>query len=217
MRRNVTFVIIFGAAILGLIRLHTISVESDKDHAINVNGIVNIVYPPSVEVRNDIPFGLLINPDDKKLIPDSINGESLKPDLILLEKGFDEKDNTQLNAFPSIVVNAVTLESFDASILETDYLGSLINRISQIVEEKAKLTASTVLEWKELPVTKIDGAIALRFEYKLENSTKKILNTHLSYLFKTDKQVEVTLVSPDKNLKEWAEIYNGILNNLSID
>lgn len=217
MRKNVIFVFVFAAVIWGLVQLHTMSLEDSKDQSFNVKGIAVVPYPASVEVRNDIPFELLINPVDKKLLPDSVDYEKFRPNLILLKKGFNEKDSLQLKEFPNIIVNALTIDSFDASILETEYAISLGKAIHNMIYENADRTSSTVSNWNELPITQINGAKVLRFEYKLESQNKKILNIIVSYLFKNDKQVEITLSSPDKNLKEWASIYDNILNNVLID
>lgn len=134
-----------------------------------------------------------------------------------MEKGFNEKDSVQLKEFPNIVVNAVTIDSFDASILETEYAVSLAKAINSIIYQNADRTSSSVSDLKELPISQINGAKVLRFEYRLESQNKKILNIIVSYLFKNDKQVEVTLTSPDKDLKKWTSIYNEVLNNISID
>ncbi len=217
MRKNVIFVFVFAAVIWGLVQLHTMSLEDSKDQSFNVKGIAVVSYPASVEVRNDIPFELLINPVDKILLPDSVDYEKFRPNLILLKKGFNEKDSLQLKEFPNIIVNALTIDSFDASILETEYAVSLGKAIHNMIYENADRTSSSVSNWNELPITQINGAKVLRFEYKLESQNKKILNIIVSYLFKNDKQVEITLSSPDKNLKEWASIYDNILNNVSID
>lgn len=217
MRKNVIFVIVFIAIILSLVRLHTISLECEKNQTTSIKGIANLQYPASVEVRNDIPFEFLINPEDKKLLPDSVNYEEFRPNLILLQKGFNEKDSELLKEFPNIVANAISLENFNASILETEYAASLSNNVNSLVQQNAQRTASTISDWKTLPVTKINGATALRFEYKLENSNKKILNIIVTYLFQDDKQVEITLSAPNKDLKKWTAIYNEILNTVSIN
>lgn len=217
MRKNVIFVFVFAAVIWGLVQLHTKSLEDSKDGSFNVKGIAVVSYPSSVEERNNIPFELLINPVDKALLPDSTDYEKFRPNLILLEKGFNEKDSVQLKEFPNIVVNAVTIDSFDASILETEYAVSLAKAINSIIYQNADRTSSSVSDLKELPISQINGAKVLRFEYRLESQNKKILNIIVSYLFKNDKQVEVTLTSPDKDLKKWTSIYNEVLNNISID
>ena len=82
MKKNVIFVFVFAAVIWGLVKLHTLSI----DQSVTLKGIVHLSYPASVEVRNDIPFGILINPDDKKILPDNVDYEQFRPDLILLEK-----------------------------------------------------------------------------------------------------------------------------------
>lgn len=212
MRKNIIFVVIFIAVILGLIQLHTVS----SVQTVNVQGIVNILYPTSIEARNDIPFEVLVNPEDKKLLPDSVNIEKFRPNLILLQKGFNEKDSSQLKEFPNIIVNAITIPSFNASILETEYASSISGKLYGVIQHNAELTSSIVSDWKALPLMKINGATALRFQYKLENSNKRILNIYMSYLFKDDKQVEVTLSTPNNDKKRWFAIYNSILNNLSI-
>nr|WP_297168851.1 hypothetical protein [uncultured Dysgonomonas sp.] len=217
MRKNVIFVFVFAAVIWGLVQLHTKSLEDSKDGSFNVKGIAVVSYPSSVEERNNIPFELLINPADKALLPDSTDYEKFRPNLILLEKGFNEKDSVQLKEFPNIVVNAVTIDSFDASILETEYAVSLAKAINSIIYQNADRTSSSVSDLKELPISQINGAKVLRFEYRLESQNRKILNIIVSYLFKNDKQVEVTLTSPDKDLKKWTSIYNEVLNNISID
>lgn len=217
MRKNVIFVFVFAAVILGLIQLHTVSLEDSKDQSFNVNGVAVVSYPVSLEVRNDIPFELLINPADKNLLPDSVDYEKFRPHLILLKNGFDEKDSSQLKEFPNIIVNALTIDNFDASILETEYAVSLGKAIHGMVYQNADRTSSSVSNWNELPIGQINGAKVLRFEYKLESQNKKIMNIIVSYLFKKDKQVEITLSSPNKDLKEWTPIYDNILNNVSID
>lgn len=217
MRKNVIFVIVFVAAILGLVQLHIVSLEDEKGQVINIKGIADISYPASIEARNDIPFELLINPEDKKQLPDGINYEEFRPNLILLQKGFNEEDSIQLKEFPNIIVNALSLEDFDASILETEYVSSLINNVSSLIQQNAQRTSSTISEWKALPVTKINGATTLRFEYKLENRNKKPLHIIMSYLFKDDKQVEITLSTPDKDLEKWTSIYNEIVNSATIN
>ncbi|PXV62693.1 hypothetical protein CLV62_11882 [Dysgonomonas alginatilytica] len=217
MRKNVIFVIVFIAVILGLVRLHTISSDNEKSQTISINGIANIQYPASVEPRNDIPFELLINPEDKALLPDSVNYEEFRPNLILLQKGFNEKNNQLLKEFPNIVANAILLENFNASILETEYATSLSDNINRLIEQNAQRTTSTISDWRTLPVTNINGATALRFEYKLENRNKKVLNIIITYLFKDDKQVELTLSAPNKDLEKWTVIYNEVLNNISIN
>lgn len=217
MRKNIIFAILLIAVILGLIQLHTVSLENEKSQVINIKGITNITYPPSIEARNDIPFELLINPEDKRQLSDGINYEEFRPNLILLQKGFNEKDSLQLKEIPNIIVNALSLEDFDASILETEYVMSLINNVSNLVQQNAQRTFSIVSEWKTLPVTKINGATTLRFEYKLENRNKKPLHIIMSYLFKDDKQVEITLSAPDRDLKKWTSIYNEIVNNTTIN
>lgn len=217
MRKNVIFVFVFAAVILGLVQLHTLSLKEEKGKSVNIEGIANVLYPASVEVRNDIPFELLINPDDKKLLPDGVDFEKFRPHLILLAKGFNEKDSVQLKEFPNIVINALTLDGFDASILETEYAASLSNNIHELIQQNAQRTSSIVSDWNALPVTAINEVTLLRFEYKLENQNKKVLNIIMSYLFKGNKQVEVTLSAPNKDLKKWNTIYNDILNNISIN
>lgn len=217
MRKNVIFVFVFAAVILGLVQLHTLSLKEEKGTSVNVEGIAHVVYPASVEVRNDIPFELLINPDDKKLLPDSVDYEKFRPHLILLEKGFNEKDSTQLKEFPNIIINALTLDGFDASILETEYAASLTNNIHGLINQNAERTSAVISNWNALPVTKVNGVTILKFEYKLENQNKKVLNIIMSYLFKGNKQVEVTLSAPNKDLKKWDAIYNDVLNNISIN
>lgn len=217
MRKNVIFVFVFAAVILGLIQLHTISQEDSVMQSVNVKGIANVVYPSSIEVRNDIPFELLISPDDKKMLPDSVDYESFRPHLVLLLKGFNEKDSIQLKEFPNIVVNTLVLESFDPSILETEYSTLFSNNVAGIIQQNAQRTSSVLSDWNALPINKINGATVLRFEYKLENQHKKVLNIVVAYLFKGNKQVEVTLSAPNKDLKKWIPIYDGILSNLTID
>lgn len=217
MRKNIIFVFVFAAMVLGLVQLHTLSLEELNHQSVSLKGIADLSYPSSVEVRNDIPFEVLINQDDKKILPDSVDYEQFRPALILLGKSFDEKDSLQLSEFPNIVANALILEGFDASILETEYVESLSNNVSNLIQQNAERTASIVSDWSAIPVTKINGATVLRFEYKLQNQNKKVLNIIISYFFKDDKQVEVTLSAPAKDLKKWAAIYNEILNNVSIN
>lgn len=217
MRKNVIFVFVFAAVILGLVKLHTLSLEEPTSQSVSLKGIAHLSYPASVELRDDIPFGVLINPDDKKILPDSVDYEQFRPALILLEKGFNEKDSMQLSAFPNIVANALLLDGFDASILETEYVESLSNNVRDMISQNAERTSSIVSEWNATPIKKINGATVLRFEYKLQNQNKKELNIIVSYLFKGNKQVEVTLSAPNKDLKKWLTIYNEILNNVSLD
>lgn len=218
MRKNVIFVFVFAAVILGLVQLHTLSLEEVKEsQSVNVHGIATVSYPTDVEIRNDIPFELLINQDDKKLLPDSVDYEKFRPNLILLKKGFNEKDSEQLKEFPNIVINALALDGFDDSILETEYTASLINKVHDVILQNAERTSSSISNWNALPIGKINGMKVLRFEYKLESQNKKVLNIIMSYLFKDNKQVEVTLSAPDKDLKNWLGIYNDILNHVTID
>lgn len=217
MRKNVIFVIVFIAVILGLVKLHTISLENEKNQSIGIKGIANIEYPASVEVRNDIPFELLINAEDKALLPESVNFEDFRPNVILLKKSFNEKDSLQLKEFPNIIANAISLENFDASILETEYAESLGENLNNLVKQNAERTSSKISDWQASPISKINGATVLKFKYKLENRNKKNLNIIIAYLFKDNKQVEITLTAPNKNIEEWTAIYNEVLNTASIN
>lgn len=217
MKKNVIFVIVFIAVILGLVKLHSIASEDQKNQTINIKGVVDLQYPASVEVRNDIPFELLINPEDKKLLPDSVNCEKFRPDLIFLQKGFNEKDSLQLKEFPNIVANVVSLEYFDASTLKPEHIEALGNKVNDFVKQNANRTSSIVSEWKTLPMAKINGVTALKFEYKLTNKNGKILYIIISYLLKGNKQVEIILSSPKNDLVKWTAIYNKVLNTVSIN
>ncbi len=215
MKKNVIFVFTFAAVILGLLQLCACSPKETKSQL--VNGIAQVSYPDDVEIRNDIPFELLVNQDDRKLLPDSVDLEKFRPHLILLQKGFDEKKPEQLKQFPSIVVKALTFDRFDASVLKAEDIALLSNKMRELIVQNAGRTSATVSDWNTFPVAKIKDATVLKFGYKLENKDKKILNITVSYLFKGNKQVEVTLSAPDKDLKKWTAIYDEVLNNTSIN
>lgn len=219
MRKNVIFVFVFAAVIVGLVQLHTYSQKEITDAAnkvtvTDIKGIAEITYPSDIEERNDIPFRKLIDPEVLKNIADSVDVEKYRPTKIFLAKGFDAEDTTQLKQFSNIVVNANIIEGFSSDNLNEDAAAQIAESVKLSVGQNAQ--SYTISDWVVKPIEELNGNKILRYEYKQINNTGKITRLVLTYLFKDNKQVEVMMSATEKDYEKWLSINDQLIKSVAI-
>lgn len=221
MKKNVIFVIVFAAVIVGLVQLHKYSQKEIADAArlaavTDVNGIADLTCPSAVEERSDIPFEKLIDPESRKLIPDSVNVEAFRPHKIFLAKGFDAGDADLLKNFSNIIVNANTINGFNADNLTDETIAQISESVKASIEQSASHTSYRISEWTASPLAESNGSKVLQYKYIQNNNENKSTYMILTYLFKGDKQVEVMLASTGEDYSKWISINNELVKSIVI-
>lgn len=221
MKKNVIFVIVFAAVIVGLVQLHKYSQKEIAEAArlaavTNVNGIADLTCPSAVEERSDIPFEKLIDSESRKLIPDSVDVEAFRPHKIFLAKGFDAGNVDLLKNFSNITVNANTIEGFDSANLTDATIAQISESVKASIEKSASQTSYRISEWAASPLAEINGSKVLEYKYIQTNGEGKSTYMILTYLFKGDKQVEVMLSSIGKDYSKWIAINNELIKSIVI-
>ena len=216
MRRNVIFVIVFAAVVIGLIQLHNYSVENESGwKSISIDGLISLSYPDDIKERSDIPFELLVDREYKKILPEGADYESFRPGLIFLSRDFNEKDTAQLASFPNITVNAHAVESFDIEQLTDSMQYSILENIKVAIDRNLENTPYEIVEWKEFDSYRIEEGVVFRFYYLKEHETTQAQSSSITtYLFKNGREVEATLSAPGETINKWEGIYNGMISSI---
>lgn len=212
MKRNIGFVIIFAAVIYGLIQLHYCSL----DKTVNVNNIVTIKHSPDLKDGQSIPFSQLLDIEYKKLLPESIDYETLRPNLILLSAEFNANNPLQLDYFPNIYINAE--EDNSQTTMLTDFDDTKIEVLKRATERSLKQTPYEIIEW--LPVAKIsiDNAPGIKLSYKQKNTNNgRISNIVKTSAQKDNKEINIIMSVSDEDLFQWMKYYNGIVSSINFE
>lgn len=188
--------------------------STQKSHIITLGQMGEMAYPAEIEVRNDIPFALLIDDEFKKKLGDTIDYEVFRPDYVLLKKDFNEKDSLQLSDFGCILVSVLS-NSDKPYELDNHFIDKIVASTTQSLEG----TNYKISSWESLnsQSTLPDGTMGIELEYKQINTkTKKILNVISLYLLKDGKLININMSAPYNLSNEWKEYYKDIVNNLKL-
>ncbi len=185
-----------------------------ESHIIKLNQLGELTYPEEIEVRNDIPFALLIDDEFKNKFGDTVDYEVFRPNYVFLKKDFNEKDSLQLKDFGCILVSV--LENPDKPYkLDNQFIDKIVASTSQSL----KGTNYKISTWESLnsQSTLPDGTMGVELEYKQINTkTKKILNVISLYLLKDGKLININMSAPYNMGDEWKEYYKEIVGNLKL-
>lgn len=217
MRVKITFVVVFAAVILGLVQLHKYSLKESVttvSSRVDINGIASFEIPNGIESRGDIPFGLLIDPELIKTIPEDTDFEKYRPHIILLKEGFDTNDRNQIKEFGNIVINGNVYDGFSADAIDENYFANIANSIATSVQNNLANTVYRVSDWTVHIATLTNGAKMLQCQYKQNKQEGGSTQVIVSCLFKDDKQIEATLSTPEQESNEWFQAYEGVLNSI---
>lgn len=216
MKKNVIFIIVFAAVIIGLVKLHECSMDQKPGwKTIALDEVVSISYPQSVEERSDIPFELLLDKEYKKSLPEGINYEQYRPKLIFLAKNFNEQDSVQLLSFPNIVVNMHTIQPIDYKEMTDDTKEAILKQIQSTIENSTQNTSYRIIKWNNLDSYLINDGIAFKVSFVKENTeTQAIVSSVITYLFNKDHEVEIISSIPGEAINEWTSIYDKMVNSV---
>lgn len=221
MKKNVIFVIVFAACIVGLVQLHSYSQGeiADAGRAVRVIAIkefAELTCPLEVEERSDIPFGKLIDPESRKHIADSVDVEKFRPTKIFLAKGFDDTNAEALKSFSNIIVNANVINGFDAAGINAEAVDQINQSVKESVEQNALQTGYRLSEWTVNPISEVNGAKMLQYKYIQNGEGDKTTYMILTYLFRGDKQIEVLMSAIGKDYSKWTAINTELVQSIVI-
>lgn len=184
-----------------------------EEKTISIEGISNLVVPEGIEQRNDIPFVLLVDKEFKKNLPDTTNYELYRPNFILLQKGFNEKDSTQLASFPSITIYLYTKSNGEAFVLGNETINQLLNSINSNWEK----ADYSITDWKKIDTNLVcsDGNPGFEAEYTIRNrKTNKEMKIINLYVLKNGKLLNITMSAPNDKVDEWTGYYDSLIKNI---
>lgn len=217
MRKNIVFVIVFAAIIYGLVQLHYYSVDNkcvaneSGWQTIEVGEFFTIKYPADIDLRNDIPFAKLVDPEFKAILPDSIDYEQYRPEFIFLSSDFNDKDSLSFVSFANIVVRDGVYKGFPGSINE-----DLIAAVKASLENNLSQTSYHITSWNEVEKMDINGAVTLKVSFTQQNENKSI-DVISTYLFKGDQLLQISLSLPEnENKTKWLAIYDKIIEAVEV-
>lgn len=179
------------------------------------NNLGELHYQPELELRNDIPFSLLVDKEFKKKLGDSIDYEKFRPDFIFLKKAFNEKDTAQLSEFGCILVSVLSNPNNTPYVLNNDFIDNLVMLATHNLEG----TSYRISSWENLNKNAVlpDGTVGVEFNYKQQNTdTQKVLDVTSLYLIKNDKLITINMSAPDSQADEWKGYYQNIVSNLQL-
>lgn len=216
MKRNVIFVIVFAAVIIGLVKLHECSTTSKSKWTIMaIDEVVSIGYPNGIRERSDIPFELLLDNEYKKSLPESTNYDQYRPTLIFLAEDFNEQDSTQLQSFANIVVNVRNAQPLDYTELAENAKLSVLENIRTTTENSIKGTSYQIIKWNELDSYPIGNGIAFKASFVKQNEvTHAFVTSIVTYLFDKNREVEIVLSAPGTDVDRWGDIYNKMVDSI---
>lgn len=192
------------------------SIDDDKkvtNNVVKLEGFSEIKLPDSIEVRNDIPFSLLLDKELKKNIPDTVDVDIYKPDYIILKKGFNENDSLQLAVFPNITISTISSNDGSSLALGDEMIEGLINRILMNIAA----TPYIISEWKKLDTSFVlpDGSpgLVLKYVQKQKDTDQRTNITNL-FILKNGKLINILMSAPDSRDEEWNGYFDKIINSI---
>ena len=187
-----------------------------ENNNIKLADLGEIKLPDGIEIRNDIPFILLVDKELIKNIPDSINIDKYRPDYIVLKKGFNENDSTQLEAFPNITISTLISESGTPLVLGEQSVERLVNRVLTNIAG----TPYQIEEWKNVDSSFLlsDGTPCVIFEYvQKHKDTGRKTNISNFFILKDGKLINIIMSSPNETYEEWNGYLKKIVNNIKFN
>lgn len=215
MKRSLIFGLVFSFLFLSIESCSNkkTTLEDNKKEAVLIGSLGEIELPDSIEIRNDIPFSLLVDKEQLKKIPDTVDINIYKPDYVVLKKGFNEKDSLQLDVFPNITVSTLSNKDGIPFSLGQNVKENIVNTIVRNVAG----TSYEIVEWKEIngSFTLSDGSLGLILDYvqKQKNTDKRTEITDV-WILKDGKLIHIIMSSPEDNYEEWSGYLDKMINNI---
>lgn len=186
---------------------------SQSNSSLKIENVGEVFFSSNIESRNDIPFALLIDEEFKQKLPDTTNYEIYRPASIFLEKGFNEKDSTQLKSFPSITITVLPQQ---INLMDS----MLVENIITLTRANIEGTNYKIIDWTELdsqtPVS--DTIPSFRLAYtQLNEKKKEEMKVISQYIFRDKNLVIINLSSPQKNYDEWKPYFDQLIKNIKFD
>lgn len=189
------------------------SLISSIERLLPISGVGSILYPISIEERNDIPFATLVDEQSKKKLGDSIDFEQFRPMHIFLKKGFNENDPSDIESFNSITVNIsygdfsdiCNKDSIADNVIEENIKASVIRNLSN--------TDYVLTKWNSFDIKNKPEARTISYAYvqELEGESPKYVAT--TYLYTTNSQTTITLTCAESDYPEWFLEYERMINS----
>lgn len=219
------FVVVFFAIIYGLVKLHEYSLteqtqctgkQTGSVTSVSIGNFVDITNISDLEERSDIPFEILIDPDLKQNLPDTINYDAFKPNKVFLEKGFDANNPNQLKEFGNIVVIVNSIPGLQKLLEDKKMFELLSDQLKGSIDKNAESISATITDWQELPLSDLNDASIVMFRYvQTKKDGRQTINV-VSCIFKNDHQVQVIMSAPNRDAEVWMNRYQELLESVYI-
>lgn len=187
------------------------SIIASLNPIIPIGKIGTMLYPNGVEERSDIPFIKLVDEESKRKLGDSINYEIYRPNTLLLEKGFDENNPTQLTSFNSITINTINGDFEKIMDISREDFEKIIKNTE---ERNLQNTPYKIVAWNSFDIIPLPNDILkVSYSFLQENENSESKNICTTYFYTKDSQSKITLTCNKNDLDKWLVMYSDLIKS----
>lgn len=182
-----------------------------------VYNIGTIQYPSELENRSDIPFKSLIDEEFIKVLSDTIDFEKIRPNLVLLEKGFvlPPSDVKKKKAYGSISVVFLSGRYKFPKTMSANQLQTMEQSMKKNTENNMAGTQYILKKWYPFNFSRINGIPSAEYSYDLAIKGRDEMSNVTTCLYDSDIQVQIILSAPKKEFKKWKAYHDRIVGTFN--